>query len=266
MKKKVAIILAVLIGGAGCLCGNAAMARDTTYCDDGIMPLLATDHTVYYENKTQDTYRMVLRHPYYFSTPYASSCACVAGANVIGFYDRYDEDLIPNHQSGTVFQGQFLYSIEDTYTTEVVKQLYSDMGTTSSGTTVSEFKNGMIRFCLRKGKRITFTSCMKNGSFDYATAQSYMQSNLPVVLFCSGFNVADIAPYDGRDVISYYESTGNHVMVGFGYQVINYTYSSNSSGTYEFVKVASGTGSKSNGYYNIHYNTTINDAYAVEIY
>ena len=264
MKKMFATILTVIIGSAGCLCGNAP-SPEATYREDGIMPLSSSTQNIYYENKTNDEYKMVLRHPDYNSSPYVSSCACIAGANVVGFYDRYDENLIPNHTAGTVFYGQYLYNLEDTYVTELVKQLYTDMGTDSTGTTVTEFKNGMTKFCNRKGKSVTFTSCMKNGNFDYATAQSYMKSNLPVVLFCSGFNVADIDPYENRDVHSYYESTGNHVMVGFGYQVINYTVSS-SIETYEFVKVASCTSSKTSGYFNIHYNTKINDAYAVNIY
>lgn len=264
MKKMFAKILTVVIGSAGCLCGNAASA-EATYREDGIMPLASSTHTVYYEDKTNDEYKMVLRHPEYTFTPYVSSCACVAGANVIGFYDRYDENLIPDHQAGIVFQGQYAYRSEDTPVYAVIRQLYADMGTDDSGTTVPEFKNGMTTFCNRKGKTITFTSCMKNGKFDYATAQSYMESNLPIVLFCSGFNVANFNTFEGRDVINYYESTGNHVMVGFGYQIINYTVSS-SNETYEFIKVASGTNSKSNGYFDIHYNTNINDAYAVNIY
>ena len=261
-----AIALMVVLGGA-CLCGNAVSARDTTYCDDGIMPLAEVNSvTVNYENKDDDTFSMVLRHPSYTYSAHLSDCACTAGANVLGFYDRYDENLIPNHTAGTYFAGNFLYNSQDEYIYELVSQLYTDMGTTSEGTTVGEFKSGMIKYCNRQGKSISFTSCMKNGKFDYALAKSYMKANLPVVLFCSGYNVANLTYMDESDIVTYYESTGNHVMVGFGYKEISYTLANAANVTYQYMTVASGVLTKEKGYYNINYKTNVNDAYAVNIY
>ena len=265
MKKLFATCLAVVLGCV-CLGGNAASVRGAAYCDDGIMPLaISNGVTVNYETKTVDTFRMVVSHPEYMSAPYASACACIAGANVIGYFDRYDEDLIPDHQAGTEFRGQYLYSIEDSNVMEVVKQLYADMGTSDRGTTVTGFLNGMRTFCARKGKNISFSSCMKNGRFDYSAAKSYMQSDMPVVLFCAGYNMAEIDLYDFRDLIHYYEIAENHVMVGFGYQEITYTLST-TTGVYEYVKVASGVNSKPSGYYDTNYKTNVDDAYAINIY
>lgn len=265
MKKLLATFLSALICGA-CLCGNAVAVKDTTYCDDGIMPLASSTIDIDYESKSTDEFNIVLKHPNYVSSPYVASCACVAGANVVGFYDRYDENLIPNHDAGYNFMGQFIYKMEDTYVTEVVKQLYADMGTDATGTTVTQFKNGMTTFCNRKGKNISFSSCMRNNKFDYEIAKSFMKANLPVVLFCDGYNVANFGTSENSDTIYYYESSANHVMVGFGYQVINYSITSNSNVLYQFIEVASGTNNKSSGYYDINYGTKINDAYAVYIY
>ena len=265
MKKLFATILTVIIGGA-CLCGNAVAVKESTYCDDGIALLSETNITVNYVSKNEDQFNMVLRHPCYTASPYLAACACVAGSNIIGFYDRYDEELIPNHTSGKAFMGNFIYNSQDTYITDLVTQLYADMGTNAEGTTVTEFKNGMIKFCNRKGKTITFTSCMKNKKFDYATAKTYMEANQPVVLFCSGYNVADMGTYDNYDRINYNESSGNHVMVGFGWKEVNYNLTATSSVLYQYIEVASGSGDKSSGYYNINYKTTINDAYAINIY
>lgn len=265
MKRFLAVAVVAVIGGL-CLCGNAVTAGEATYCEDGIMPLAATDYTVYYESKTEDQYRMVLRHPDYTVCSYTAACACIAGSNVIGYYDRYDENLIPDHQSGKVFQGQFVYSIHDSAIFDLADQLYVDMGTNSAGTTVTEFKNGMTTFCSRKGKSISFSSCMSGGQFNYSLARSYMEANQPVVLFCSGYNVAEIGTYEQRDSIEYVESTANHVMVGFGCRTINYNLTATSSAQYRFIKVASGSTSRPNGYYNIDYNTKINDAYAINIY
>lgn len=265
MKKLFATLLTAIICGA-CLCGNAVAAKDATYCDDGIMPLSLSSVTIDYESKSEDKFNMVLQHPDYTSSPYVASCACVAGANVIGFYDRYDENLIPNHSAGYNFMGQFIYKMEDDAVFDLVAQLYEDMGTDATGTTVTEFKNGMTTYCNRKGKSISFSSCMRNNQFDYEIAKSYMKANLPVVLFCSKYNVANFYTSENSDDIYYLESSANHVMVGFGYKTINYTISSTNTVSYQFIAVASGNDDKPNGYYDINYNTNINDAYAVYIY
>lgn len=265
MKKFWAVAVAAILGGS-CLCGNVVLLGEATYCDDGIMPLAATDHYVYYESKTEDIYKMGLNHPYFSASSHLASCACVAGANVVGFFDRYDENLIPNHEAGIVFQGQFIYRSEDSAVSAVVDQLYTDMGTTNTGTSVEQFKNGMKAFCSRKGKNITFSSCMIGGQFNISMARSYMKAHYPVVLFCSGYNVSDIYTYDQNDHISCYESTGNHVMVGFGYMTVDYQLTSSSSAQYRYIKVASGVDGRPDGYYNIDYNTHIDDAIAINIY
>lgn len=261
-----AVAVMVIIGGSS-LYGNFILNKDTTYCDDGIMLAAAnTSITVNYENKDENTFSMALKHPSYTFSANRADCACIAGANVLGFYDRYDEDLIPEHTSGKLVFGKYMYSNQDTYIHELVRQLYVDMGTNSEGTTVTEFKNGMITYCNRKGKNISFTSCMRNNKFDYSVAKSYMESNQPIVLFCGGYNVANIDINEKSDDIIYYESSANHVMVGFGYKEINYTLTNFANVLYQFMTVASGVQLKDSGYYNINYNTNVNDAYAVNIY
>lgn len=265
MKKVFAIALTAVLGGS-CLCGNAAFKDDTTYRDDAMLLAETTVVTVDYESKSEDSFKMALEYPKYSFTEKAGSCACIAGANVVGFYDRYDENLIPDHTSGRLFMGKFMYSNEDSAVYEVIRQLYADMGTDDSGTTVTQFKNGMVTYCSRKGKNISFTSCMTGSGFDYAAAKNHLKENRPVVLFCGGYNVADIYKSDNSDEISYYESTANHVMVGFGYKDVTYTLSNSASALYRYFAVASGVPTKNEGYYNIDYKTNINDAYAINIY
>lgn len=265
MKKLLTAALVIILGGS-CLCGNAISDSNATYCDSGVFLATDTSITINYENKDENTFGMALKHPNYTFSANTSDCACIAGANVLGFYDRYDEDLIPNHKSGNLLLGKYIYSSQDSYIHDLIRQLYNDMGTDSTGTTVTEFKNGMITYCNRKGKSISFTSCMKNNKFDYSVAKSYMESNQPIVLFCGGYNVATIDINDKSDRINYYESTANHVMVGFGYKEISYNLTNFANISYQYMTVASGVLIKASGYYDINYNTNINDAYAVNIY
>ncbi len=265
MKQFLAVALMAIMGGANFFMGGIAV-QESTYSDDGMSPYAASTVRVNYENKDENEYRMVLKHPNYTESVGLGDCACTAGANIIGYFDRYDENLIPNHTSGFVFQGQFIYNSASDAVTEVVRQLYNDMGTDDDGTTVREFTNGMIAYCNRMGKSISFTSVMKNKKFDYALAKAFMEYNQPIVLFCGGYNVADIYTDENTDSIYYYESTGNHVMVGFGYRETSYELSSSGSAFYQYITVASGYPFKSNGYYDIDYKTNIDDAYAINIY
>ena len=108
MKKMLAIVAMAVIG-VSCLCGNTVLYHDITYCDDGIMLLAEVNSvTVNYETKNENPFSMVLRHPDYAFSANPSDCACIAGTNVLGFYDRYDENLIPNHSAGTNFMGNFM--------------------------------------------------------------------------------------------------------------------------------------------------------------
>lgn len=265
MKKVVAVFLTAMIGGA-CLCGNAVSARGTAYAEDGIMPLSTASEQVYYADRQEDECRMVLKHPEYESCAYAASCACVAGANVIGYFDRYYENLIPDHSAGYDFRGDFIYASEDSAVFQTTNQLYQDMGTNADGTTVEEFKKGMKTYCARKGLNITFASCMTNGKFNLDEAKRRMEKDWPVVFFCGGYNIAEIYEYEGYDNIAYIESDANHVIVGFGYLDIYYTMSDSTNDLYRFIKTATGNLINTNGYYNIDYKTKINDAYAINIY
>ncbi len=220
MKKLLTAALVIILGGS-CLCGNAITDSNATYCDSGVFLATDTSITINYENKDENTFGMALKHPNYTFSANTSDCACIAGANVLGFYDRYDEDLIPNHKSGNLLLGKYIYSSQDTYIHDLIRQLYNDMGTDSTGTTVTEFKNGMIIYCNRKGKSISFISCMKNNKFDYSAAKSYMESNQPIVLFCGGYNVATIDINDKSDRINYVKETYSDFSIIYRQQVTN---------------------------------------------
>lgn len=237
----------------------------------GGFSLLATDTeliTILYESKQKSQFNLALSAPEYIYAPYPSCCACVAGANIIGYYDRYIEDLIPNFNPGNyVYDSDlYVYTVANEEVYKVVRQLYVDMGTDDKGTTVDMFKSGMKKYCDRKGLSITFTSCFSGNKFDYVLAKSIMQyGNQPIALFISNYHIAEMSEADGDDRILYYNYYTNHVMVGFGYKQIKYTYNSGATETYQLIKVSTGQSFNSSGYFNINYNSTLNEAYAIKI-
>lgn len=223
-----------------------------------------TNQVINYVSRSVSTKTLALRFPTYTYSSAAGACACVAGGNALGFYDRYDENLIPNHTSGTAIGTTFSYSYEDEAVMAVIDQLYVYMGTDSTGTTETGFIEGITKYCKEKNKTVTFTSCMSSGSFSYTLAKKYLEANQPIILFLSGYNVASISESSNKDTINYLESTANHVMVGFGYKEYTYTLSTGTQ-TLSFLSVASGIIERSSGLFNTNYKTKINDALAINI-
>ncbi|MCH5142647.1 MAG: hypothetical protein J1G07_02910 [Clostridiales bacterium] len=242
------------------------LAEDALYGDGGTISG-STLVTIYYESKSEDYYKMALMTPCCSSSPYVSACACVAGTNIVAYFDRYCPLLMPDYEPGYEYMGYYFYYADTNAMTDVVIQLYSDMGTTAeSGTTAQQFLNGMKKYSNRAGYSFSYTSCMSGGNLSYSKVKNSMKNNQPVALFLSGYNVGFLELYEDRDSMGYLLSTANHVMVGFGYDEITYTYDSGKQETLEYICVASGAGTRPSGYFNINYNTKINDAFAVSMY
>ena len=242
------------------------LAEDALYGDTGLVTG-STSLNVTFKSRTYDDYRMAPSVPCNTSSPYNSSCACIAGGNIISYFDRYCTELIPNYEPGYEYLGYYFYNGATTEAKAIIPQLYSDMGTTeSNGTTVAGFLSGMTKYAKRAGYTFSYSSCMSSGKFNYTTAKNKMKSGQPVALFLSGYNIGMIASYENYDSITYVLSDTNHAMVGFGYQDITYTYESGEQETVEYIYVASGYHARQIGYFNINYNTKIDNAYAVSIY
>ena len=242
------------------------LAEDALYGDGGAVSG-NTQVTINYESKSEDYFLMAYMIPCNTSSPYVSACACIAGSNIVAYFDRYCTNLILDSEPGYEYLGVYLYYSATAKSKDVVAQLYSDMGTTAeSGTTVQQFLNGMTKYSNRAGYNFNYTSCMSGGNLSYSKVKSSMKNDQPVALFLSGYNVGYLGQQEGKDSMGYILSAANHVMVGFGYREITYTYNSGAQETFNYIYVASGIDANSSGYFNINYNTKINDAFAVKIY
>lgn len=92
-----------------------------------------------------------------------------------------------------------------------------------------------------------------------------MEANQPIILFLSGYNTVALTTEGNTDIVSYRVSDVNHIMIAFGYSVVDYVTSSGVI-TYNFFDVATGLSGMNIGLYDINYKTKINDALAVNIY
>lgn len=223
--------------------------------------------TVTYASREVDNYKMSLMYPSYLGGEnIPNGCAAVAGGNILGYFDRYYDALIPNFTAGRFLGSAYLYYNETQEVEDAIDVLYADMGCTSEhGATIDTFKSGMATYCGRVGRSVAFTSCMSGSNFNYNYAIQKMQSGQPVALFLITYNYATLEEGTNVDYHHYSYSTGNHVMIGFGYKQIVYTLANGSTATYRLMHVASGLANLPTGYFNTNLNTNINDSYAVNI-
>lgn len=224
--------------------------------------------TINYQSRTTNPKSLCRRIPRYTSPGgITNACAAVAGCNIIGFYDRYYDYLIPNHTAGIVSYGYYLYNPADEYVDNVTRELYYKMNGSEAGITETDFKNGMIQYCAEKNLSCDFTQLKSGGTLSYSAIEQSMDENKPVALLLSTYTVCEILSADNQSETFFYNVySGDHIMVGFGCCRITYTLTDGTNASYEFVYVASGYNSPLNAYFNINYCTNINSAYKVYIH
>lgn len=246
-----------------------AISENAVTYQSGDVEYESTSVTITYQTRTPNAKNLCAVPPRYTSPGgIEGACAAVAGSNLIGFYDRYYENLIPNHAAGFETYGLYVYNVADNYVYDTVRDLYSKMDGSPKGINETNFKNGMQTYCEGKGLTCDFTQLVASNGLNYAGVINSINENKPVVLLLSTYNICDINGYDNSkyDRLDYRLYGGNHMMAGFGYCEINYTFSNGSSQTNRFIYVATGFAGKSQAYFNINYNTNINSAYKVYIH
>lgn len=223
--------------------------------------------TISYATRSETLYSIEGDLPEYMGVEGGSSCANIAGGTVIGYYDRFFENLIPNYQTYELFYGYVLYNSMSAEVGEVLKSLNGLMGTTSGGTTFSGFQAGMNSYVKSHGYTYGSTSLMTNGVFDFGKYEQAVKNNKPVALFYNYFTITSVStPSAGTDKIYYTCNSGSHVVVGCGYKQHTY-YDANGKvlTTRTYLKAASGFSFEGVCYFNISNYSKIDNAIAITI-
>ena len=202
------------------------------------------NETVYYANKTENTYSIKGDLPKYSSVEGGTNCANVAGSVLVGYYDRFCENLIPNFVTYRMLGTAIIYKAMTSETGDVVIALKDLMGTdkNQSGTTFTGFQNGMSDYARIHGYTYSSESVLTGGNFDFSKYKQAVENNKPVALFLSNYAFLNKIQEDGgQDVITSEHSTVAHVVIACGYMQHNY-YNSIGQKTEErtYLKVCSG--------------------------
>lgn len=227
---------------------------------------------VNYTSRSRTSGALCYQAPQYYplSTTMSGGCAAVAGSNLIGYYDRFYENLIPNHTAGKIVTGTYYsYANQDSYVQNAMLELYSDMNGTSNGISESNFKSGMQAYCAKRSLNCSFSSIMNWGSLNFDAVKTSIADGKPIALLLSTYNITDNIYWDSAnksETFIYNLYLGNHVMAGFSWREVTYTYANGSTEVCQLVGVSTGWAVPSTGHFNIDYQTNINAAYSVNIY
>lgn len=233
-------------------------------------PLTYESETINYTYRSVNDKNLSGRHPACEEMLNTSNgCVPVAGANIVQYYDRFSPNLIANFEPGTPFANTYFYKVDNSTMENVKIALANDMGTNNPnpGTTVTQFKDGMTKYCNDRGYTFSAQSCMSNGKFSYSIAKQKIDAGQPLVLFVEPFNIVKLTLQESSklEYVDYIFGSIAHAMAAFGYNEVTYTFADGTTRTDYYLAVASGMSERARGYCNVNYNTVIDDCYGVVI-
>ena len=233
-----AVFIAVLCAAVSCLLfalapEGSASADERRYSDGTFMgagSFVTETETVNYARKSVTTKRIASSFPAYYNTAsgVTDNCAGVAGAILMGYYDRYHADLIPGTATGT---GRLVYTYYpqsqiSSYIQAVINDFYSRMnvGQDGGGTTREDYKNGLSSYVQSKGLSITFGSVMTGEELDLSKLDATIDGKDPVSVFMTGFAITTSLADNGSSAaytMNVYASSA-HIMIVYGYEKVEY--------------------------------------------
>lgn len=220
-----------------------------------------------YDSFTYTDVHLNLYMPTYGNVDKSNSCACVAGLNILGYYDVTLTELIPNFEPGLEYEGTYYFHGNSNTTVALEAELYDLMGTNTiaPGTSVSQFKKGMSSYVNNKGYNISYNSCGKK--FNISTATNYLNQQVPIVLFLNSYeyypeNLVHITT--SKLTMSGKKSNNGHVVAVFGYRKYNFYKNNELLRSDNFLLVSFGDDTM--GYLNINNLSCIDESYAMNIF
>lgn len=272
MKKSVSLFISAAMFFCSCFCLGAAtpVAAENRYASvkGGTINEHITD-TVYYDHRDiTDYFTNQYRLPQYFASGIANSCAINAGGVIIANFDRTYDELIPNH-TAILFMGSYTYSSQDEAVNAMFQELYTRMGSTSEGTTVAGYKQGMTSYVQNKGRNIEITGMYNKSSLDMSAYMAAFKAGKLATVFLSGFSVvyeSGITTHDGYDTIDNTIAGGHHTVAAYGYRNIRYYDASNNLVQEDnYLYVHTGFSSGTLGMIRLNKYTTVDDGYIINV-
>lgn len=275
--KKLTCFVAALMA----VCGSAvSLTTNTASADEALegryydKPVVSTRaagdyENISYANKESTYIQTPNRVPLYHHGTLENACGPIGGSIVVGYYDKYFQNLIPNYTNYYTATGK--YRLQDsTYIPALIQEMYTMMQTNvvAPGVSESECLDGLEAYVEGKGYSISYTAVKPyNGTFNHTAYQNAINNGQPVILFCDTVQLVQASEYDTYDQIGIAQESQDHIIVGFGYQIYRYY---NASGTNFrtdiYLAVATGWYPNNIGFVKINDDSWLDSGFAVDIY
>ena len=255
------------------LAGDSDSKSDEIYYGayNGGGSAIYTKESFDYATRSSESYFINPSFPKYFNATgdLKNACANVGGANIIGYYDRFFTNLIPDCEPGYFTTRYNYYPMGKNVTAiqALIRDLYTRMETNTSGegSTQTQYKNGLASYIKSKGWNATFNSVMTEGKFDLDKAIEQFKKGNPITLFLSKFIFTSVADNGSNVVWDKLQYDDNHIAVAYGYNKVTY-YDANGKviKSVVYLYVASGLQGV-DGHYILNMYGDLVDAEAVHI-
>ncbi|MCM1438967.1 MAG: C39 family peptidase [Roseburia sp.] len=237
------------------------------YSSDGIMPYAAVSSEVVNFTDREETYEETVNGVpiYYQSSQLPNSCGPTAGAIVVGFYDKYYENLIPDFNP-CLSSGKYKRA-DKVYIPQLMSDLYTLMRTNVDDVGVSETDclNGLSTYVRNHDRTIAYNQISVSRKVNEAMLITAIHNNCPSLLFCSKMDVYNVSSGSGSDTIVKSAYTGAHVAVAYGLYTVKYYNGSTNFRTDKYIMIATGFSDTPSGYLRISATDWCDDAFAVSI-
>lgn len=202
---------------------------------------VTTQNFTFDEKVVTEDYEIKYGLPNYYDENGLMLCANVAGAIVIGYYDRFNENLIPDYKSYKKALSRITYKAQDDVTLALINQLKNLMqGSNPNGATFNEYTNGMTTYASQAGYTYTQQHVMNGSSLDMAKLNTAITETKPVLLFLKNFTFTKAEESSSTLTIENTYGNFTHVAACYGYTEIKYYNNNKLVYTSKLLKIKSG--------------------------
>ncbi|MCH5147433.1 MAG: hypothetical protein J1F61_05480 [Clostridiales bacterium] len=231
-------------------------------------PLISTyaSTTINYNYRTVDYKETPGGAPNYRQvSEMTNACGAVAGTTIVGFYDKYYDNMIPGWNS---YYASGLYRLQDSvHVPAVMWEMYDLMQTNVKDVGVSEqeFVDGLKAYINGQGYSVSMQNVVSGSSIDYQACKNAINNNKVIALLSHAGDVYDLGEYSDHDTVTTINIAGSHIMVAYGYYEINY-YDSNNKlfRTDMYLDVATGLSVPQTALYKVNPHN-LSSAYIVNV-
>lgn len=268
-KKSIGIVLvALLLSNFVCIFNakEPSSARYSGYGNAVPYSTVVSQETINFTRREVEQVETVNGVPTYIVTQgLTNACGAVAGTIIVGFYDKYYEDLIPDY-STYILTGRYRSS-DSVYVPKAMREMYTLMRTNVDdvGVSQSDCLNGLKAYVENKGHTLEYLNIKSNSRVNETLLKSTLNENKPAILFCSKIDIYSLSFTDTYDTITCTNLTSaGHIVVACGLYTIKYYNGNNLFRTDKYIKVATGL-SNSTSYLKLESDDWCDAAYSVAI-